>query len=39
MIFNLLQTVVDTTALTETIAAPVQQETTLSLIHIATKGG
>ena len=38
MIFNLLQTVVDTTALTEAVA-PVQQEMKLSLIDMATKGG
>ena len=36
MIFNLLQTVVDTTALTEAVA-PVQQEMKLSLIDMATK--
>ena len=39
MIFNLLQTAVDTAAITEAIAAPVQQEMKLSLIDMATKGG
>ena len=39
MIFNLLQTVADTAALTEAIAAPVQQEMNLSLIDMAVKGG
>ena len=38
MIFNILQTAVETTALTETIA-PVQQEMKLSMIDMATKGG
>ena len=37
MIFNLLQTVVDTTALAQ--AAPVAQEQTFSLIEMAMKGG
>ena len=36
MLFNLLQTAVDTTAITQT---PVVQEETLSLIEMATKGG
>ena len=39
MIFNLLQTAVDTAAIAEAIAAPVQQEMKLSLIDMATKGG
>ena len=39
MIFNLLQTVADTAALTEAIAAPVQQEMNLSMIDMAVKGG
>ena len=38
MIFNLLQTVTDTTALAGAMA-PVQQEMKLSLIDMATKGG
>ena len=39
MIFNLLQTAVDTAAFTESVAAPLQQEMKLSLIDMATKGG
>ena len=39
MIFNILQTVVDTTSLAGAVSAPVQQEMKLSLIDMATKGG